>query len=142
MLRWTPSEYTGGSESVNYTVFLAINGADYIPYLTGLVDSKTRIDDMVPGDHLSFKIQAYNWNMVSEMSDPCDINFLTEPSVPLDLTEVFSERSETTVTLTWSEPENFGGSENLLYTILKSENGEFVEYKTGLSETSFVKEGL
>lgn len=111
VLKWKPSDYFGGSRNGRYNVFLSVNHSDYELISEDNIKNHARIQNMTPGNHLSFQIQASNENMVSPMSEPYEFLYLTVPATPEVLFEDLAARTNTSVKLTWNESTFFGGAE-------------------------------
>lgn len=69
--------------------------------------------------HYDFRVKSYNSFASSEESVSYEFQLLEVPHAPTNLTEDFSARTETSIKLTWSEPDYFGGSDDVAYTVLQ-----------------------
>jgi hypothetical protein len=62
-------------------------------------------------------VKTYNQYGESDFSNTLEVNFLTSPGTPQNLTEKITERTETSVEISWLEPQRTGGSPDVLYEI-------------------------
>jgi fibronectin type 3 domain-containing protein len=123
-LNWTEPEDDGGAPVISYNIYRGLNQSS-ISYLTtvGLVYEFVD-DDVIGNTEYFYRVTASNTLGESEQTPTGSIVFIDVPKSPVNL-GVTSGLDY--AILSWSPPEDDGGSEILNYTIYRGQNYNEVE---------------
>ncbi|MBN1539402.1 MAG: fibronectin type III domain-containing protein [Candidatus Thermoplasmatota archaeon] len=140
-ISWDPPVDDGGWPVMEYEVHRGGDPGDLS--LIASVNTTSFTDDTVErGGTYYYSVSALNAIGPGELSMALQIEIplLTAPSPPLDLAGTLEENN---VSLTWSEPEDDGGSPILEYLVFRGTTGDSMELlaEVGL-ETEYFDEGL
>jgi hypothetical protein len=97
------------------------------------------------GSEINAKVIAFNLYGDSTESDVGNgAIILTNPDAPVNLIEVYAERSATSLGLSWDEGVENGGSPVIDYTVNYEigTSGSYVELKAGVLLTEYIATGL
>nr|XP_006823015.1 PREDICTED: titin-like [Saccoglossus kowalevskii] len=120
-LTWTPPKNDGGSEITNYVLERKDKFSTRWTRATrnNIPEATYRVNDLVQGSEYEFRVAAENKAGVGAFSEPSDSKVAKPPyDVPGPPGKpVISDVTSTTMKLTWSEPEDNGGSPVTGYVI-------------------------
>jgi hypothetical protein len=120
-LTWAAPSSDGGSPITSYEVLRGNSPAGEGSAPIGTVSGTTFTDhSAAPGDTYYYEVVAVNAAGVSEPSDEASALRQTVPSPPVD---VIATGANASATVTWTAPDNDGGSPVVSYTVFTSRGG-------------------
>ncbi|MCK5414589.1 MAG: fibronectin type III domain-containing protein, partial [Thermoplasmata archaeon] len=131
-LSWLPPERDGGSAITGYTIRRGTSpGA--MTSLTSLSEPVTRYEDneVIPGTRYHYTITALNALGEGEPTGTVTALPITFPTVPFSLTY---ERTEGAVVLTWTAPQDDGGSMITSYRVYRGGEPTNMAYLTEMKD--------
>lgn len=123
-LSWNKPYDDGGISEIFYTTFIGSNKTALEIAQSGVKDTWFNFTGLNNGDTYYLGVQAANWRGMGPISEIVKGTPLIAPSRPLDLKAVLSPFI---VHLSWTAPEENGGSSNILYDVYMGANLSVVE---------------
>lgn len=138
-LTWDSPDHMGGDIFVGYKVFKG-PAEDDMSEETEVTAPFFSFTDLVNGKDYVFGVKAYNSYGTGPMSDLVSGTPITTPGVP---TILFHENRNGSIYITWSRPDDDGGSDHLSYNIhVRSDEGSLYTFAENVNSTSFTLTGL